>query len=176
MRNFILIGLLLCLIACAPNTRPTSQALRAGDPMPSVRLVNLEGKAVQLEAYRGQPVLVNAWGTWCGPCREEMPLLVKLQEQHRKAGLKIIGINFGDSRAKLEAYLKTNPLGFETWLEGADTDSTRELLRAWQGSKNGSVGVPFSFAVGRDGRVAGVVFGYDPSGRALENLVTRAMK
>jgi thiol-disulfide isomerase/thioredoxin len=176
MRILILVGLLFGLIACAPNARPASQAMRAGDPMPSVRLVNLRGEAVNLEAYRNQPVLVNAWGTWCGPCREEMPMLVKLQEQYRKAGLKIIGINFGDSRAKLDAYLKTNPLGFDTWLEGKGTDSTRELLSAWQGSKNGSVGVPFSFAVGRDGRVVGVVFGYDPSGRALEDLVTKAMK
>jgi thiol-disulfide isomerase/thioredoxin len=129
MRILILVGLLFGLVACAPNARPTSQAMRAGDPMPTVRLVNLKGESVSLESYRSQPVLVNAWGTWCGPCREEMPMLVKLQEQYRKAGLKIIGINFGDSRAKLEAYLKTNPLGFETWLEGADTDSTRELLR-----------------------------------------------
>jgi peroxiredoxin len=176
MRKIFFIGLLFGLVACTPSLRQTGAQLKAGDPMPSVRLVNLANQPVNLESYRGQPILVNAWGVWCGPCRRELPAIVALQEKHRAAGLKIIGIDVLDRRDRLDTFLKDNPLNYETWLEGEGTDSVRTLLNRWEGYEGGTISIPFSFAVGRDGRVVGVFADEDSKGVELEKLIELALK
>jgi thiol-disulfide isomerase/thioredoxin len=176
MRMMLVVGLLFGLVACTPSLQQNGQQLKESDPSPEVRLVNLSGQAVRLSAYSGQPLLVNAWGVWCGPCRAEIPTLVKLQDKYRSAGLKIIGIDVLDRRERLDAFLKDNPLNYETWLEGEGTDSVRRLLDTWESYGNGSISVPFTFSVGRDGRVAGVFADSDPSGVELEKLIVAALK
>jgi peroxiredoxin len=176
MRKFLFIGLLFGLVACTPILRQTGAQLKAGDAMPGVRLLNLANQPVTLESYRGQPILVNAWGVWCGPCRRELPAIMALQEKYRAAGLSIIGIDVLDRRDRLDAFLKDNPLNYETWLEGDGTDSVRQLLNRWEGYESGTISVPFSFAVGRDGRVVGVFADEDPKGVELEKLIELALK
>lgn len=62
-------------------------------PAPEISLPTLEGRSVQLSDYAGQVVLVNFWGTWCEPCRREMPALQTAYEQLRSQGFVIIGVN-----------------------------------------------------------------------------------
>jgi thiol-disulfide isomerase/thioredoxin len=176
MRKLLFMGLLFSLVACTPSLRQTGAQLKAGDSMPSVRLVNLSNQPVTLESYQGQPILVNAWGVWCGPCRRELPAIMALQEKYRAAGLKIIGIDVLDRRDRLDAFLKDNPLNYETWLEGEGTDSVRQLLDGWERYESGVISIPYSFAVGRDGRVVGVFADEDPQGVELEKLIARALK
>jgi thiol-disulfide isomerase/thioredoxin len=63
-------------------------------PRVSLRLVDLHGRPLRLESYRGKVVLLNFWATWCPPCRAEMPDLIKLQGQYRTNGLQVIGITY----------------------------------------------------------------------------------
>jgi peroxiredoxin len=176
MRKVLFVVLLFGLVACAPSLRQTGAQLKTGDAMPTVRLLNLSNQLVTLESHRGQPILVNAWGVWCGPCRRELPAIVALQEKYRAAGLKVVGIDVLDRRDRLDTFLKDNPLNYDTWLEGEGTDSVRQLLDGWERYENGVISIPFSFAVGRDGRVVGVFADEDPKGEALEKLITLALK
>lgn len=66
-------------------------------PAPDFTLPTLDGTDIQLEDYRGQVVLLNFWGTWCEPCRREMPALQASYEQLRDEGFTIIGINLADN-------------------------------------------------------------------------------
>ena len=59
-------------------------------------LKNLDGTTFKIADRKGKVLLLNMWATWCGPCRSEMPTLVKMQDQHRDAGLEVIGINTDD--------------------------------------------------------------------------------
>ncbi len=64
-----------------------------GKKAPNFTLVTLEGKKVSLADYKGRPVLVNFWATWCAPCKLEMPWFEAFREQYKGQGFEILGIN-----------------------------------------------------------------------------------
>lgn len=70
-----------------------------GDPAPDFALPDLSGTTRTLADFRGRPVLINFWATWCAPCVEEMPLLAALRERHADAELEVIGIALDDLHA-----------------------------------------------------------------------------
>jgi thiol-disulfide isomerase/thioredoxin len=87
MRRQLSIALLVFTLVAAGRT----QTIPSGA---SLSLVDLQGRPLRLESYRGKVVLLNFWATWCPPCRAEMPDLIKLQDQYRTQGLQVIGITY----------------------------------------------------------------------------------
>jgi thiol-disulfide isomerase/thioredoxin len=73
-----------------------------GQPAPALVAVQLDGRVFDLAALRGKVVIVNFWATWCSPCRAEMPLLDSFYQQHRAAGLELIGVSVDDAHDKAE--------------------------------------------------------------------------
>jgi thiol-disulfide isomerase/thioredoxin len=63
-----------------------------GKPAPAFSLTTLEGKKVSLSDYKGRPVIVNFWATWCGPCKVEMPWFEEFRKQYASQGLEILGL------------------------------------------------------------------------------------
>ena len=66
---------------------------------PNFKLAILGGGEFQLSDYKGKVVMLNFWGTWCAPCRKEIPDLVNLQTKHKKDGFEIIGITLNSGSA-----------------------------------------------------------------------------
>jgi peroxiredoxin len=71
--------------------------LEVGDTAYNFYLSDLEGNIVDLESFRGRPVIINFWATWCPPCRVEMPALQTAYETHQDDGLVILAVNSGES-------------------------------------------------------------------------------
>lgn len=119
-------------------------------------LKNLDGTTFKVADKKGKVLLLNMWATWCGPCRAEMPTLVKMQEAHRDQGLEVIGLNTDDETVedinKFAADMKLNYT-----LVWADTAMQTALLKI---SKFG--GIPQSFIIDRDGNLRGVFRGANP--------------
>ena len=67
---------------------------------PDFTLSDLEGNPISLNKLKGKVVLLNFWGTWCGPCRKEIPDFIKLAEKYKDNGLEIIGITLTSGNAK----------------------------------------------------------------------------
>lgn len=130
---------------------------------------HLDGTTSKVADRKGKVLLLNMWATWCGPCRGEMPTLVKMQDEHRDKGFEIIGLNTddGDTKEMVEEFAKELKLNYT--LVWADTAMQNGLLKI-----SNFNGIPQSFIVDRDGNLRGVFRG---GGKAevskMEELVAK---
>ena len=111
---------------------------------PAVKLEKLDGSGtMSLASLRGKVVVMNFWASWCGPCKDEAPLLQQISEQYRDQGVVVLGIDSqdasSDGRSFAERYRLTYPL-----LHTAGSD----LSHRW-----GVTGYPETFLIDRDGHV-----------------------
>ena len=97
--------------APAPATETAAPEARVPDVLPVVELADREGKKRKLSDWAGQPVVVNFWATWCGPCRREIPLLNKVHAERAKQKVEIIGIAV-DFRDDVLAYAGKTPISY----------------------------------------------------------------
>ncbi|ASY34090.1 TlpA family protein disulfide reductase [Streptomyces sp. CLI2509] len=122
--------------------------------LPDLAGKGLDGKRVALSRFAGQVVLVNGWQSTCGPCRAEMPGLVRVQKRYADRGLRVLGYNAeaneGAARAFVARYGVTYPVLYDP--------SGHELLRIPKGVVNPQF-VPFTFLVDKKGRVAASMAG-----------------
>ncbi|HEY3939740.1 MAG TPA: TlpA disulfide reductase family protein [Bryobacteraceae bacterium] len=100
----------------------------AGKKSSNLTLHNLSGKKVQLSNYRGKIVVLNFWATWCGPCREEMPMMVEAEKSWAAKGIAFIAVSLDDNKTKnnVPAFLAQYHVGFPVWI-GASTDDLDRL-------------------------------------------------
>jgi thiol-disulfide isomerase/thioredoxin len=99
------------LLVAALLATPALAVAPAG-PAPKFQLASLAGKPVNLDQYKGQVVMLNFWASWCGPCREEMPILEKLHAKYKPMGFTMIGVNVEPDSAEAAKWLKATPVTF----------------------------------------------------------------
>jgi thiol-disulfide isomerase/thioredoxin len=86
--------------------------VRDPDPAPELKAKDVNGKELSLEAYKGKVVLLNFWATWCGPCRAEIPSLIRIQEAY-KDRLQIIGMDVDDDdEEQLREFVKDQGINY----------------------------------------------------------------
>jgi len=133
-------------------------------PAPAFPLRTLEGREVSLADYRGRPVIVNFWASWCIPCKEEFPLFAEARSQHAADGLEILGIVHDDDPAAAQDFVDSQGA---TWPMLLDPDDA-----VWNAYF--ATAVPMSFFIDREGVVRAVSFGPPPS-RSLELLIEKIL-
>ena len=103
-------------------------ALCADVPKADLALQDANGRKVRLQDLRGQPVVLNFWATWCGPCNDEMPMLVDLEKRYAARGVVFIGASLDDAktRTRIPAFLTQHKVGFPVWY-GASGDDLDKL-------------------------------------------------
>ena len=77
-----------------------------------------DGDVVSLEKLKGKVVLLDFWATWCGPCRVEMPNVVRLYKKNQKKGFEIVGISLDRSRSAMDQYVKANDMDWPQFFDG----------------------------------------------------------
>ena len=114
-----------------------------GRTAPDFELMNLEGQTVSLRDYRGSPVMLNFWASWCGPCRYEMPFFQELFEdmKWREAGLVILAVNIGESASMAGEFMEENGFTFPVLL-----DKTTEVAFRYN-----TRGIPTTFFIDESG-------------------------
>lgn len=114
---------------------------------PAKDLPKLNGSGtLSVNDFRGRVVVVNLWASWCGPCREEAPVLERFYQQHRREGLTMLGIDTLDVTSDAQKFVKRYGL---TYPMVRDPESGQS--DAW-----GATGVPETYVVDRSGKVAAV--------------------
>ncbi len=158
--GFLVIIAIVFLLSSKHSNTSVGPA-QVGKPLGNFSLTDTTGKTVHLSDYAGQTVLVNAWATWCPPCRAEMPDLNTYYQTHHNKGFMILAVNAGDSEGDAAAFASQKSLGFPVLL-----DPDLQLLTSL-----GIHSFPTSILVGSDGVVKTIHVGmFTPE--SLENEVT----
>jgi thiol-disulfide isomerase/thioredoxin len=90
----------------------SATAVSVGSRAPEIGLEDLNGRPVRLSSLRGKVLIVDFWASWCAPCREEMPVLNRLQERYREQGLVVIGVNVDNNVRNARTFLRRTPVQF----------------------------------------------------------------
>lgn len=121
-------------------------------PAPGFSLKTIEGKTVQLSDYKGQVVMINFWASWCGPCREEMPLLEAMYSSYKKAGFVLLGITIDENINDAKEFLGKSPVTFPILSDNKGKVASLYKNRA----------MPSSYFIDRQGNLAYLHKGYRP--------------
>lgn len=133
----------------------------------SAQLTDVNGAPRTINAWRGQVLIVNFWATWCTPCREEIPVFIRLQERHRARGLQFIGLAI-DQPEKVDAFVREFRINYPVLLGGMDAvDISRRA-----GNRLGAL--PFTVLIDRSGRLAAVHLGVLRESQ-LESMLERLL-
>jgi cytochrome c biogenesis protein CcmG/thiol:disulfide interchange protein DsbE len=126
-----------------------STDVKVGDPVPDISAVGIDGQPVKLSDFRGRPVIVNFWASWCVPCREEMPLLKQELAKHGPNDLAIVGVIFKDTADPARQFAQSFGA---TWPSATDADGA--IAKAYR-----VVAPPQSYFIDRSGILRSIQIG-----------------
>jgi len=131
-----------------------------GKPAPNFAFRYPDGKTIALADFKGHPVIVNFWATWCPPCRREMPGLVKAYETYKDDGLMIIEVDVGEPPETVAPFVEEHKMTMPVAL-----DMRQEITRLYRTDS-----FPTSFFIDKDGVIQVRWVGYLPEDQLELNL------
>src|ERR1700676_2935931 len=158
--------------AASPQT--TAHAKPAAKAVPDPELIDAPGFQKLLQQYKGKPLLVTFWATWCEPCRDEYPMLNELAKQYAPQGLKVVGVSLdqdGDLILMRRFLARYKPI-FPNYRKkkGGEDAFVQSVLPGWNGS------IPASVFYGKDGQQIGHFVGagdHDTYEAAIKMLLSK---
>jgi len=142
------LGLLVTVFAA---TSLASSGLE-GQAAPDFALKSSTGENLRLSEYRGDVVMINFWATWCGPCRQEMPLLDELYTRYERVGFSLLGVNIDDDSRRAMQMIEDLGVSFPVLF-----DARKEVSELYEVEA-----MPVTVLVDREGNVRHVHHGYKP--------------
>lgn len=143
-----LLGVTLSVLAATS----LASSVLTGAPAPDFALKSSTGENLRLSEYRGDVVMINFWATWCGPCRQEMPLLDELYTRYERVGFSLLGVNIDDDSQRAMDMITELGVHFPVLF-----DDRKEVSKLYQVDA-----MPVTVLVDREGNVRHVHHGYKP--------------
>ncbi len=160
----IILTLVLLLAGCSTGSEPSAPSVaRAGEPAPDFQLENLDGQSISLSDFRGKPVLINFWATWCPQCRSEMPYIQEIYEEWSDQGLVLLAINIGENSYTVEEFMQSHNLSFTVLL-----DTEKDIAQRYN-----ITGIPTTLFIDKDGIIQDKVIGAFQSKTQIENRLSK---
>jgi peroxiredoxin len=142
----------IAVIAAALAIALPALAGPAGAPAPQFTLGARGGRDVSLTQYHGQVVMINFWASWCGPCRQEMPLLESIYKKYHKLGFTLLGVNVEPDSQAADEWLKVTPVTFPILY-----DKESKVSQLYE-----VAGMPSTVIIDRSGKLRVLHRGYKP--------------
>jgi|HubBroStandDraft_1064217.scaffolds.fasta_scaffold111878_3 thiol-disulfide isomerase/thioredoxin len=166
----ILLTLAVVLVAALVGTRPGRAQTDAGKTAPhagkaagtvDLPFVDLAGYRQLLARYKGKPLVVNFWATWCEPCRDEYPMIVELAKEFKPQGVNVVGVDMDDESDMnlVRRFIARTQPPFPNYRQkpGIDLDAFYDGVNPdWKGT------MPQTIFYGRDGQILGFFLGTGP--------------
>ena len=143
--NLFVIALLLLCLAWPVAAEEIQRA-------PDFTLTDANGQSVTLSDLRGQVVMINFWASWCGPCREEMPLLEQIHQRYEALGFTLLGVNVEEDPTNGQAFLQERPVSFPVLY-----DSKNSISKLYE-----VIAMPSTVLIDRQGNIRYLHHGYKP--------------
>lgn len=135
---------LLLVISSATHAEQALTLIDSAVPAPDFQLQDMDGKLHRLSDYRGKPVIINFWTTWCPPCREEIPSMNRAWQQLEQEGIAMLAINMGEDEETIFIFSADYPADFPILM---DVDG--KVIEDWPVK-----GLPTTYIVAPDGTIA----------------------
>ena len=123
-----------------------------GQLAPDFALKSSTGENLRLSEFRGDVVMINFWATWCGPCRQEMPLLDELYSRYQRVGFSLLGVNIDDDSGRAMDMIEELGVNFPVLF-----DARKEVSKLYEVEA-----MPVTVIVDRTGTVRYIHHGYKP--------------
>ena len=142
----------IAVIAAALAIGLPALAGPSGAPAPQFTLSARSGRDVSLTQYHGQVVMINFWASWCGPCRQEMPLLESIYKKYNKLGFTLLGVNVEPDSQAADDWLQATPVTFPILY-----DKESKVSKLYD-----VAGMPSTVIIDRSGKLRVLHQGYKP--------------
>lgn len=142
----------LALAVALSGTALTVQADAINIPAPDFTLESRSGDNIRLEDHRGEVVMLNFWASWCGPCRQEMPLMDEIYSRYQDLGFTILAVNVDENRDEALRFLDKVPVTYPVLYD--PESSVSELYEV--------PAMPTTVMIDRDGTARYIHYGYKP--------------
>jgi peroxiredoxin len=131
------------------NLYATEKKPVEGSKAPDFTLLDLNGKQHKLSDYKGKTVMVNFWGTWCPPCKDEMPAIQHQFDKRDKQNVEFLALNLGESKITVQSFVDQYKITFPILLD--DNEATRKRYGVSQ--------YPTTFFITPDGKISKIMIG-----------------
>ena len=148
MKNILRLAFVL-VAGFAPNWACVPSEPVSSEPAPALSGKTLNGKTVALSDYKDKVVLVDFWATWCDPCKEEIPDLIKLHGRLGASGFAVLGVSMDENSKEAAAFAKAMKINYPVILNGGERPPKGWIVP----------GLPTAYLVGRDGTLVKRWFG-----------------
>ena len=154
--------------SAVPSTNQTAnvtEGINTGNRAIDFQLQALNGTTVKLSDYRGQPVLLNFWATWCGPCRGEVPFLDQINASDASKGLVMLAVDVGENSTIIQNFMTSLNVSLPVLMD-SDTSLSKKYV---------ITGIPTTFMLDKDGIIRYKMVGAFPNKAAIETALTTIM-
>jgi peroxiredoxin len=139
-----------CDMKTCPGAANADVGLEVGQTPPPFTLKDLAGNDVSLSDFAGKVVVLDLWATWCGPCRQEIPVLVSLYEEFKDRGLVVVGVGLDEEGVEaLAPFAEANHMSYPVLVGDKVLGATYKVTS-----------IPSTYVIGRDGKIASKHVGF----------------
>lgn len=123
--------------------------IEVGQVSPTFQLADLKDEVISLSDFKGKPVVLNFWGSFCEPCVREMPLISSMSDEYKEQDLVVIGVNLDEPKVVVNSFIRNNPVNYPILLD--PNGKVRDRYEV--------VSYPTTFFITRDGKIDDIYVG-----------------